>query len=169
MPVSLPVVGLAPGTTYHYRVTITSATGTVAGADATFTTGAFVDMDGDGLPDDYETAHGLDPRKAADALTDTDGDGQSNLAEYLAGTDPVNPADALRALATAGNGTDLTIQFTTVFGKRYVVERTTNLTAPAWSVVSMVLNGNGVPLTFTDPGAQTAGAVAYFYRVRISP
>ena len=71
--VSLPVTGLAPGTTYHYRVTITTSAGMTVGADQTFSTTAFVDSDGDGLPDDYESSHGLDPHNAADALLDTDG------------------------------------------------------------------------------------------------
>ncbi len=43
--------------------------------------------DGDGMPDDWEIAHGLDPSKY-DAHLDSDGDGWSNYAEYMCGTDP---------------------------------------------------------------------------------
>jgi streptogramin lyase len=37
LPVSVPVDGLAPGTRYHYRIVASSAAGTSAGADRTFT------------------------------------------------------------------------------------------------------------------------------------
>lgn len=46
------------------------------------------DSDKDGLPDDWETRFGLDPRNPADALLDTDKDGYTNIEEYLNGTDP---------------------------------------------------------------------------------
>lgn len=46
------------------------------------------DGDGDGMPDAWETAHGLDPASAADALLDPDQDQLANRAEYLNGTDP---------------------------------------------------------------------------------
>jgi hypothetical protein len=71
------------------------------------------DSDGDGMPDAWETAHGLDPASAADATLDGTGDGYTNVEKYLnelaasacggttsppdAGTD--GPADARGDLA----------------------------------------------------------------------
>jgi len=46
------------------------------------------DTDGDGMPDWWETAHGLDPLSAADAGLDFDGDGLSNLEEWRRGLSP---------------------------------------------------------------------------------
>lgn len=45
------------------------------------------DTDGDGLPDAWETAFGLNPDNATDANADLDGDGLSNLGEFNNGTD----------------------------------------------------------------------------------
>jgi pectate lyase len=49
------------------------------------------DSDDDGMPDAWETAHGLDPRNPADASLDRDGDGYTEIEEYLnALTPPAN-------------------------------------------------------------------------------
>ena len=52
-----------------------------------------LDADGDGLPDEWERKHGLNPADASDANADADGDGFTNAEEYAAKTDPTNPKD----------------------------------------------------------------------------
>ncbi|NJL59627.1 MAG: hypothetical protein HC887_08265 [Desulfobacteraceae bacterium] len=47
------------------------------------------DTDGDGVPDLWETAHGLNPN-VSDAGNDDDGDGLTNLQEYQRHTEPKN-------------------------------------------------------------------------------
>jgi hypothetical protein len=47
-----------------------------------------LDSDGDGMPDAWEKAHGLNPHDASDAAADPDGDGYTNIEEYLNNTDP---------------------------------------------------------------------------------
>ncbi len=43
----------------------------------------WVDADGDGLPDDWELARGLDPLDPSDGNADLDGDGVTNLEDWL--------------------------------------------------------------------------------------
>ena len=51
-PLSGPVAGLAPATTYHFRAIATNAFGSPAGADATFTTASQPSLGGRGAPAD---------------------------------------------------------------------------------------------------------------------
>ena len=49
------------------------------------------DLDGDGMPNSYETSKGFNPNNADDQLADADGDGFSNFFEYESGTEPKDP------------------------------------------------------------------------------
>lgn len=46
------------------------------------------DTDGDGMPDAWEKAHGLNPNDPRDGAADTDKDGYTNVEEFLNGTNP---------------------------------------------------------------------------------
>ena len=48
----------------------------------------YLDTDGDGMPDDWEKAHGLNPKDASDATTDLNGDGYTNIEDFINGLDP---------------------------------------------------------------------------------
>ena len=52
---------------------------------------ADTDDDNDGMPDVWETEHGLNPYDSSDAATHADNDLLNNLNEYQNGTDPNNP------------------------------------------------------------------------------
>ncbi|MCK4614167.1 MAG: hypothetical protein KAU14_05125, partial [Thermoplasmata archaeon] len=59
----------------------------------TASAGGCGDSDGDGMPDDWEEDHALNPDYPSDAWYDLDRDGYRNLAEYIHGTDPRNSTD----------------------------------------------------------------------------
>lgn len=51
---------------------------------------AFNDTDGDGMPDEWEVSHGLNPNDGTDAVLDGDGDVLTNLQEFQEGTSPLS-------------------------------------------------------------------------------
>lgn len=74
----------------------------LSGRFATATVTRTVDENGNGIPDEWETAYGLaGADTAADA--DPDGDGRTNLEEYNAGTDPIIANDWNQSIAESAD------------------------------------------------------------------
>lgn len=93
----------------------------------------FVDLDGDGLPDAWEKANGLEALpNATAAARDSDGDGQTNAAEYLAGTLPNAPASVLTLLQTAPPGGGIQLRFRALAGRSYRVMTRSALASGPW-------------------------------------
>ena len=84
-----PVIGpLSPG---MHKITLGARDVNGVGTITVIWIKVLADSDCDGMSDEYEEAHGLNPGFAEDATWDNDGDGLSNLEESWRGTDPNVP------------------------------------------------------------------------------
>jgi hypothetical protein len=111
---------------FSYNVAITNLAGNAfASSNAVIT--VLADEDSDGLPDEWETAYGLN---APDE--DPDGDGRSNLEEYRSGTNPTNAVDVVR-LDCAGDG----LRFDAQPAKTYSVLGSHTVEGPWTTVIKL--------------------------------
>jgi uncharacterized repeat protein (TIGR01451 family) len=121
------------------------------------------DVDHDGLPDSWESLHGLSSGTPNDAGFDLDHDGHTSLQEYIAGTDP-NLAGSVFKAELRLQGTIVEVHFATVLDRFYLVQRSPAPEGP-WTAVGGELFGDGDTAIVTDimPG----GTLPQFYRVRV--
>lgn len=101
------------------------------------------DSDGDGLPDTWEIANGLNPNDPNDANGDADGDGISNRDEYLAGTYPFDASDGFRLALVGQTNGNSTLEFFAIRGRAYTVQASPNL--QGWTSVSFRVVAGGLP------------------------
>ncbi len=103
-----------------------------------------VDSDGDGLPDAWEAASGLNPNDPNDANGDADGDGISNRDEYLAGTYAFDPSDGFRLTLTGVTPAgDSNLEFFAIRGRTYTIQASPDL--QHWTTVNFKVVSGGVP------------------------
>ena len=92
------------------------------------------DDDGDGIDDDFERSHGLDPLDGSDAVLDHDHDGFSNLEEFIAGTRPLDRDDFLHILSIQSTP-GFSIFFESHSNRLYSLLYSDDLTMGRWTPV----------------------------------
>jgi uncharacterized protein (DUF1800 family) len=123
--------------------------------------GAAVDLDHDNVGDVWRLKYGV----LGAASLDSDGDGATNVQESGAGTNPMLPSDVMAVQSMQLVGSQLTLNWPSIVGKRYKVEGTTNITnVSSWADVTPIfMEGTGTLMsavvTTTGPGT--------FYRIAV--
>jgi hypothetical protein len=90
------------------------------------------DTDGDGIPDSWELAYGLNPTNDMDATLDADVDGLNNLHEFIAGTNPTNALSRLSLSIDAPASNAVGMQFDAVSNKTYTLQYRTSFSTGEW-------------------------------------
>ncbi len=155
------------GPNLYYWVIVTNAVSTDLSLHTPFQLTVLADSDGDGLPDSWEIAHGLDPNNRSDATQDRDGDGLTNWQEYIAGTDPRDPQRNLKvnAIRDAGGMGGAELQFLAVSNRTYTVQSRDAVNHGPWSrVADVVAVGTNRVVDVTDSTAPAVSAQR-FYRL----
>lgn len=122
------------------------------------------DDDNDGIPDDWETAHSLDPL-TADSSDDPDFDHSSNGEEYVADTDPNDPSSRLnvRIERNSESGAPV-LRFTTSANRMYAIEHRGDLVNGTWSELIIPFAGSGAVMVIDLPDVDDP---MHFYRLRV--
>jgi hypothetical protein len=135
--------------------------GRIERVDLTVST-PLLDLDGNGLPDDWERTYfgrtGLDPN------SDPDGDGMNLLAEYRAGTDPTDPSSVFRITEMDTGVGGVRVAWLSSFYRSYALQRAAAASGP-YRDIATGLASTPPTNSFLDTAA--AGLGPYFYRVRI--
>ena len=135
-----------------YRVAVQTADYQVQAADSV-------------IPFAWLQQYGLPTDGSAD-YDDSDHDGMNNWQEWMCGTDPTSRSSVLRMLAPSNSLSGVTVNWQSVSGKLYYLQRGTNLILPPGlsSLQSNIVGQAGLT-SFTDTSATNTGP--YFYRIGV--
>jgi len=146
-----------------YLANAASPTITSTSPNRAWTLTVLPDTDGDSLPDEWETANGLNPAEAVDAQLDADGDGMCNLAEYRSGTSPTNAASLLQLESLTPTNGQALVSFSAAANQTYTVEWSDQLSGGSWQKLGDVIARPTDHIeTVTD---SNAAVPSRFYRV----
>jgi len=159
------VGGLSEGPLYFFRVLAVNFIGDSFPSDPVASSGDPNDIDGDGLPNDWESANGLNPNDPTDADEDDDTDGVSNRDEYQAGTDPQDDASVFKIAGIQYAAPDtVRLIFNALANRTYEI-LFKDAMGDAWqSLISIPANASDRLLTFTD--SPPPGTGSRFYQLR---
>lgn len=160
--------GLGLGT-YAFTAVATDDLGNTTTSSIVNVSANALDTDGDGIPDSYETAHGLNPANPADAVLDGDGDGVSNRNEFIFGTAADVPDRYTYSATYNSPAGTATVTFATSTGRTYRVQYSNTLGLGSWLPGSGVVVGTGAPMQWIDDGTVTGSlpsvAGRRYYRI----
>ena len=124
---------------------------------------SWVDSDGDGMPDDWETQYGLNPHDPSDATKDPNGNGLSNLLECQCALDPTDTTrPTIRSVAANAVAGEVVVTFSKPLFTGSIIANdprdptiATNLAnysiSPALGITGVAVGGNVVTLTTATP------------------
>jgi hypothetical protein len=154
---------------YQLRADDAGVAGDIAPDDntAVFAVSLWVDSDGDGIADSYESLRPfLSVTNAVDAAADHDGDGMSNLAEYLAGTDPDDHSSYLSMGPLGVSVPDgVRVIWGSASNRLYSLERSTSLIQQSFEPLADHIQATPPENVYEDSTA--TNPTPYFYRIRL--
>jgi len=120
------------------------------------------DSDNDGLPDAWENTY-FSNSLSQGPEDDYEQDGTDNLTEFRLGLIPNDGSSRFAAVRGSGGS----IQWPSVEGVTFKIERSTTLENGSWSVREAAFPGTAGTASYTDPSPPAGGRA--FYRITLNP
>jgi len=147
-PVSFFTFTAPTSGTVSYRTIVRNRALPSGRASLNVTITVLADADGDGIPDQWETAYGL-----TDPMADADGDKMLNWQEYQAGTNPNDTNSFLKIDSMGWSNGLLRLEFMAVSNRTYAVQQSGAVEGGNWQNFGHVVARatNRIAVVFDSP------------------